>query len=74
MTKILSACVSVVSLFAQALPSITMDLVGALAVVLISYGFWLHYPPYGYISCGVLLLLGIAVFTWLGSAGAKSDS
>lgn len=65
MTKsILSACVAAVSSFAQALPSLLVDVVGALAVVMISYGAWLHYPPLGYITCGVLLLGGVAAITW----------
>lgn len=61
---ILSACASVVYAFAQALPSLMVDVVGALAVVLISYGMWLHYQPAGYITCGLLLLGGVAAITW----------
>lgn len=68
---ILSACLVTVSRFGQALPNLLVDLVGALAVVLISYGAWLHYPPLGYAICGVLLLGGVAAITWARSRASS---
>lgn len=40
-------------------PTLLLDLVGLVAVGLISYGAWLIYPPAGYIVCGLLLLIGV---------------
>jgi hypothetical protein len=68
----LSVCASAVWSFAQALPSLMVDVVGALAVCLISYGAWLHYQPLGYITCGVLLLGGVAAITWARARAARS--
>lgn len=72
MNRAILACAAVLSLFAQALPNLLVDVVGALAVCLISYGAWLAYPPAGYITCGILLLCGVAWITWA-RARLKSD-
>jgi hypothetical protein len=45
----------------RAAPEITVDGIGLAGVGLISYGFWLAYPPAGFVSAGSLLLAGVAL-------------
>jgi hypothetical protein len=41
-----------------ALPSLVRDLAGLCGVGLVSYGAWLIYPPAGFITAGILLIVG----------------
>lgn len=40
-------------------PTLFADLVGLVAVGLISYGSWMVYEPAGFIVAGILLLVGV---------------
>lgn len=44
--------------FAKALPTMMRDGAGLIGVGLIAYGAWLVHPPAGFITGGVLLLVG----------------
>ncbi len=43
---------------AEAAPGIVRDLAGLCGVGLVSYGAWLIYPPAGFITGGILLIVG----------------
>ena len=43
---------------AMAVPSLVRDLAGLCGVGLVSYGAWLIYPPAGFITAGILLIVG----------------
>jgi hypothetical protein len=42
----------------QALPALVRDFAGLSGVGLVSYGAWLIYPPAGFITAGILLIVG----------------
>lgn len=44
-------------------PALLRDLVGIFAVGLISYGAWQIYPPAGFITAGVLALIGVILLS-----------
>jgi hypothetical protein len=50
--------VTVVDKLFDVLPGIARDLAGLVGVALMVYGAWLIYPPAGYITAGLLLLVG----------------
>ena len=43
---------------AGAVPGLARDLAGLCGVGLVSYGAWLIYPPAGFITAGILLIVG----------------
>jgi hypothetical protein len=43
---------------AATVPVLARDLIGIGGAGLIAYGVWLIYQPYGFISAGVMLLIG----------------
>ena len=43
---------------AAAVPGIVRDLAGLCGVGLVSYGAWMIYPPAGFITAGILLIVG----------------
>ena len=43
---------------AMAVPSLVRDLAGLCGVGLVSYGAWLIYTPAGFITAGILLIVG----------------
>ena len=43
---------------AGAMPGLVRDLAGLCGVGLVSYGAWLIYPPAGFITAGILLIVG----------------
>jgi hypothetical protein len=43
---------------AGAVPSLVRDLAGLCGVGLVSYGAWMIYPPAGFITGGLLLIVG----------------
>ena len=51
--KLAAACGRAV---ARSLPDMVRDIAGLAGAALIAYGWWLIYPPAGYIAGGVLLL------------------
>jgi hypothetical protein len=44
--------------FAGAVPGLVRDLTGLCGVGLVSYGTWLIFPPAGFITAGLLLIVG----------------
>jgi hypothetical protein len=42
----------------MAVPSLVRDLAGLCGVGLVSYGAWMIYPPAGFITGGLLLIVG----------------
>jgi membrane-bound ClpP family serine protease len=59
--------------FATALPDLLLDSAGVAGAALIAYGAWLIYAPAGFISAGVLLLVGV-LFSARGRTGASNPS
>ena len=55
MMKLLGAALRVV---AVAMPGLMRDVAGLGGVGLISYGAWMIYPPAGFITAGILLIVG----------------
>ena len=55
MMKLLAAAVRTI---AMAVPSLVRDLAGLCGVGLVSYGAWLIYTPAGFITAGILLIVG----------------
>ena len=55
MMKLLAAAVRTV---AMAVPGLVRDLAGLCGVGLVSYGAWLIYTPAGFITAGILLIVG----------------
>ena len=55
MMKLLAAAVRTI---AGAVPGLVRDLAGLCGVGLVSYGAWLIYPPAGFITGGILLIVG----------------
>ena len=43
---------------AMVVPGLVRDLAGLCGVGLVSYGAWLIYPPAGFITAGILLIVG----------------
>ena len=43
---------------AAAVPGTVRDLAGLCGVGLVSYGAWMIYPPAGFITAGILLIVG----------------
>ena len=66
MMKLLAAAVRTI---AGAVPGLIRDLAGLCGVGLVSYGAWLIYPPAGFITAGILLIVG-ALLISLGSRAA----
>ncbi len=46
------------SAIAARIPTVARDLSGLAGAGLVSYGMWLIYAPYGFITGGILLLAG----------------
>ena len=55
MMKLLGSALRVVAL---AMPGLMRDVVGLGGVGLVSYGAWMIYPPAGFITAGILLIVG----------------
>lgn len=55
MMKLLATAVRAI---AAAVPGIVRDLAGLGGVGLVSYGAWMIYPPVGFITAGILLIVG----------------
>ena len=55
MMKLLGAALRVV---AVAMPGLIRDVAGLGGVGLVSYGAWMIYPPAGFITAGILLIVG----------------
>jgi hypothetical protein len=55
MMKLLASAVRTI---AMAVPSLVRDLAGLCGVGLVSYGAWMIYPPAGFITGGLLLIVG----------------
>lgn len=55
---------------AGAVPGLVRDLAGLCGVGLVSYGAWLIYTPAGFITAGILLIVG-ALLISLGSRAAS---
>jgi hypothetical protein len=55
MMKLLATAVRTI---AMAVPSLVRDLAGLCGVGLVSYGAWMIYPPAGFITGGLLLIVG----------------
>ncbi len=55
MMKLLATAVRVV---AVAMPGLIRDVAGLGGVGLVSYGAWMIYPPAGFITAGILLIVG----------------
>ena len=66
MMKLLAAAVRNV---AMVVPGLVRDLAGPCGVGLVSYGAWMIYPPAGFITGGILLIVG-ALLISLGSRAA----
>ena len=66
MMKQLAAAVRSV---AMVVPSLVRDLAGLCGVGLVSYGAWMIYPPAGFITAGILLIVG-ALLIALGNRAA----
>ena len=66
MMKLLATAVRTI---AMAVPSLVRDLAGLCGVGLVSYGAWLIHPPAGFITGGILLIVG-ALLISLGSRAA----
>ena len=54
---------------AGVVPGLVRDMAGLCGVGLVSYGAWLIYPPAGFITGGILLIVG-ALLISLGSRAA----
>jgi len=67
MMNLLAAAVRTI---AMAVPGLVRDLVGLCGVGLVSYGAWLIYLPAGFITGGLLLIVG-ALLISLGSRAAS---
>ena len=67
MMKLLAAAVRVI---AGVVPGLVRDLAGLCGVGLVSYGAWLVYPPAGFITGGLLLIIGALMVT-LGNRAAS---
>ena len=67
MMKLLAAAVRNV---AMVMPGLVRDLAGLCGVGLVSYGAWLIYPPAGFITGGLLLIIG-ALMVALGNRAAS---
>ena len=66
MMKLLGPALCVV---AVAMPGLMRDVVGLGGVGLVSYGAWMIYPPAGFITAGLLLIVG-ALLISLGNRAA----
>lgn len=55
MMKLLASAVRTI---AGVVPSLVRDLAGLCGVGLVSYGTWMIYPPAGFITGGILLIVG----------------
>ena len=55
MMKLLAAALRTI---AGAAPGLVRDLAGLCGVGLVSYGAWMIYPPAGFITAGLLLVVG----------------
>ena len=66
MMNLLAAAVRTI---AMAVPSLVRDLAGLCGVGLVSYGAWLINPPAGFITAGILLIVG-ALLISLGNRAA----
>ena len=66
MMKLLAAAVRTI---AGVVPGLVRDLAGLCGVGLVSYGAWLIYPPAGFITGGILLIIGTLLIS-LGSRAA----
>lgn len=66
MMKLLSAALRVV---AVAMPGLMRDVAGLGGVGLVSYGAWMIYPPAGFITAGILLIVGTVMIA-LGNRAA----
>ncbi len=55
MMKLLGVALHVV---VRALPGLMRDVAGLCGVGLVSYGAWMIYPPAGFITAGLLLIVG----------------
>ena len=67
MMKLLAAAVRTI---AGAVPGLIRDLAGLCGVGLVSYGAWLICPPAGFITAGILLIVG-ALLIALGNRAAS---
>jgi len=54
-----SAALLVLRSFGRALPDLTRDAIGIVAVGAIGYGAWVIYQPAGFIVVGVIVLAGV---------------
>ena len=66
MMKLLAVAVRTI---AGAVPGFVRDLAGLCGVGLVSYGAWMIYPPAGFITAGLLLIVG-ALLAALGNRTA----
>ena len=66
MMKLLAAAVRTI---AGVVPGLVRDLAGLCGVGLVSYGAWMIYPPAGFITGGILLIVG-ALLISLGNRAA----
>ena len=66
MMKLLATAVRTI---AGVVPGLVRDMAGLCGVGLVSYGAWLIYPPAGFITGGILLIVG-ALLISLGSRAA----
>ena len=66
MMKLLAAAVRTI---AGVVPGLVRDLAGLCGVGLVSYGAWMSYPPAGFITWGLLLIIG-ALMVALGNRAA----
>ena len=67
MMKLLAAAVRTI---AGVVPGLVRDLAGLCGVGLVSYGAWMIYPPAGFITGGLLLIIG-ALMVALGNRAAS---
>ena len=67
MMKLLVAAVRTI---AGVVPGLVRDLAGLCGVGLVSYGAWMIYPPAGFITAGILLIVG-ALLISLGNRAAR---
>ena len=66
MMKLLATAVRAI---AAAVPGIVRDFAGLGGVGLISYGAWMIYPPVGFITAGIRLIVGTLMIS-LGNRAA----
>ena len=57
--SIVAASAAGLKAFGRAIPSMLRDAAGLCGVGLITYGAWLIYPPAGFITGGILLVVGV---------------